>query len=674
MDLRRALRDARQDRLGPARRPRRRRRLRGGREPLPPRSPDPPDVLHPAHEGRQAGDGGQRERPDPVGGGRRRRGREEGALGAGVQQRDVLQKRAGLARGAEGRPPSERGAGASAEHVPRDGGGHGEHRGQGGPRARLRGRISAPADHHRHRGDVAIVESGRGWELPQARAAQDEHVEPFGAQRVLQLRAGAGGGGPGRRRRRRDHRAAEPARGSHGHRLPWPRRLPVPVGELGLRGDHHRARRHPRRESPVDHRGCRPLQHVLEELGRDADHHDHRRLAGAPSRARSDARHSLKTSRLPTAPPRGMRDILPDEVELRDAAVREIIAVYLTYGFRRIETPALEHLTLLAGSEGGENEKLIFKVMKRGEELESARRAGEDVADLGLRFDLTVPLARYYAENHAQLPDPLKAIQIGPVWRAERPQKGRYRQFTQCDIDVLGAVSPLVEIELILATCEALRAAFGLPELTVRINDRRILSRIARHCGFAEREEASFFIAFDKLDKVGAEGVLAELREAGRDARAIERFERLLPALQKGDVSLKALGSALGAGDEPAFAWLATISAGVAGALPSGARLQFDPTLVRGMGYYTGTIFEVVMPGFSGSVAGGGRYDRMVGKLLGRDVPACGFSIGFERLVAILGERGGALDACAPARAQGRRLARGVADRPDAGAGPAGGR
>src|SRR5437879_11596336 len=163
-----------------------------------------------------------------------------------------------------------------------------------------------------------------------------------------------------------------------------------------------------------------------------------------------------------------MRDILPDEVELRDAAVREIVAVYRAYGFQRIETPALENLKLLAGSEGGENEKLIFKVMKRGEELESARRTGEDLADLGLRFDLTVPLARYYAENHARLPDPLKAIQIGPVWRAERPQKGRVRQFTQCDVHVRGVVSPLVEIELILATCEALRAAFGLPELAVR--------------------------------------------------------------------------------------------------------------------------------------------------------------------------------------------------------------
>lgn len=365
-----------------------------------------------------------------------------------------------------------------------------------------------------------------------------------------------------------------------------------------------------------------------------------------------------------TAPPRGTRDVLPDEVERRDAASQRILVVYRSYGFRRIETPALESLALLAGSEGGENEKLIFKILKRGEDLERALASGGELADLGLRFDLTVPLARYYAENHAQLPDPLKAIQIGPVWRAERPQKGRYRQFTQCDIDVLGAASPLVEIELILATCEALRAAFGLPELTVRINDRRILSRIARHCGFSEREEGSFFIAFDKLDKAGAEGVLAELREAARDAGAITRFEALLPTLQKGDLSLEALRTALGASDEPAFASLATIIGAAAGALPAGAHVQFDPTLVRGMGYYTGTIFEVSMPGFAGSVAGGGRYDRMVGKLLGRDIPACGFSIGFERLVAILGERGGAAPGAVPA-GEPRRVALIVDDSAD---------
>ena len=353
-----------------------------------------------------------------------------------------------------------------------------------------------------------------------------------------------------------------------------------------------------------------------------------------------------------------MRDVLPAEVELRDAATQQILAVYRSFGFRRIETPALESLRLLASSDGGDNEKLIFKVLKRGEELHAALRTGGELADLGLRFDLTVPLARYYAENHAKLPDPLKAIQIGPVWRAERPQKGRFRQFTQCDIDTLGQGSGIVEVELMLATCEAL-ARLGLGDLIVRINDRRVLGLIARHCGFDEASQAGFFIVFDKLDKLGAEGVLAELRQAGYDAAAIERFERLLPTLQKGEPSLEALRASLGAGEAgEAFEALAWIIRAAGGEMPATTRVQFDPTLVRGMGYYTGTIFEIASPAFPSSIAGGGRYDRMVGRLLGRDVPACGFSIGFERLIAILLERGAA-EAPGPAAsgAPGRRIA-----------------
>ena len=350
-----------------------------------------------------------------------------------------------------------------------------------------------------------------------------------------------------------------------------------------------------------------------------------------------------------------MRDILPDEVELRDAAVREIVAVYRAYGFRRIETPALESLRLLAGSDGGENEKLIFKVMKRGEELEAARRAGEDLADLGLRFDLTVPLARYYAENHARLPDPLKAIQIGPVWRAERPQKGRFRQFTQCDIDVLGLASPLVEIELILATTDAL-ARLGLSGLTVRINDRRLLELVARHCGFPEAAQAAFFIAFDKLDRLGAAGVLAELREGGHDADAVRRFEALLPGLSAAEVSLEGLRAALPGSAEAAWESLATVIATANAEIAAGCRVRFDPTLVRGMGYYTGPIFEIAAAGYPSSIAGGGRYDRMIGRLLGREVPASGFSIGFERLISILAERGG-MPAREGAAAPQRRVA-----------------
>jgi len=363
-------------------------------------------------------------------------------------------------------------------------------------------------------------------------------------------------------------------------------------------------------------------------------------------------------NRVGTAPPRGMRDILPSEVELRDVATQQILSVYRGYGFRRIETPALESLKLLAGSEGGENEKLIFKVLRRGEDLEAAIASGGELAEHGLRFDLTVPLARYYAENHARLPDPLKAVQIGPVWRAERPQKGRFRQFTQCDIDVLGVASGVVEVELILATSEALDR-LGLTNLTVRINDRRILGLVAQHCGFAEDQQAGFFITFDKLDKLGPEGVLAELREAGLPAAAVERFESLLPTLQKRELSLEALPAALGtsAGKLPeAFESLAWIIRTASGEMPSGARVQFDPTLVRGMGYYTGTIFEMVSPAFPSSIAGGGRYDRMIGRLLGRDVPACGFSIGFERLITILTERGAA--AATPEKvASSRRIA-----------------
>jgi len=350
-----------------------------------------------------------------------------------------------------------------------------------------------------------------------------------------------------------------------------------------------------------------------------------------------------------------MRDVLPDEVELRDAAVREIVAVYRAYGFRRIETPALESLRLLAGSDGGENEKLIFKVMKRGEELEAARRAGEDLADLGLRFDLTVPLARYYAENHARLPDPLKAIQIGPVWRAERPQKGRFRQFTQCDIDVLGLASPLVEIELILATTDAL-TRLGLSGLTVRINDRRLLELVARHCGFPEAAHAAFFIAFDKLDRLGAAGVLADLREGGHDADAVRRFEALLPGLSAAELSLEGLRAALPGAAEVAWESLATIIATANAEIAAGCRVRFDPTLVRGMGYYTGPIFEIAAAGYPSSIAGGGRYDRMIGRLLGREVPASGFSIGFERLISILAERGG-MPARDGAEAPQRRLA-----------------
>jgi histidyl-tRNA synthetase len=331
-----------------------------------------------------------------------------------------------------------------------------------------------------------------------------------------------------------------------------------------------------------------------------------------------------------------MRDILPAEAELRDAAAATILAVYRRYGFRRIETPALESLQLLTGGGGGENEKLVFKVLKRGEKLDLGAAVTEaDLTDLGLRFDLTVPLARYYANNQGKLPDPLRAVQIGPVWRAERPQRGRYRQFTQCDIDILGVASEIAEIELILATTEAL-GALGLDGLTVRINDRRLLAAMATWCGFAPARHASVFITLDKWDKLAPDEIRAELEQAGHPAAAIARLRELYAETRVGQ-GLDGTRALLGHPADGAFATLARIIAAVSTAADGRFVITFDPTLVRGMGYYTGPIFEIRSSSFAGgSIAGGGRYDDMIGKYLGRPVPATGFSIGFERVVDIL--------------------------------------
>jgi len=334
------------------------------------------------------------------------------------------------------------------------------------------------------------------------------------------------------------------------------------------------------------------------------------------------------------SPVRGMRDLLPAECELRDWAIGRILDTYRRFGFARIETPVLEHLALLTGGQGGENEKLIFKVLKRGEKLDlAAARSEDDLSEEGLRFDLTVPLARYYAHNQGALPQPFKAIQIGPVFRAERPQKGRFRQFTQCDIDVLGEAGEAAEIELILATTEAL-AALGLRGFTVRVNDRRFLREFARHCSVDdEARQDEFFIVLDKLDKAGVEGVLKELGERGFGAATAGRLADLLT----GPLAQQVEGQPLFA---DALATVRRVREVVGPLLGERARVEFDPTLVRGMGYYTGPIFEIGMDGAPGSIAGGGRYDRMLGRLLGREVPACGFSIGFERVVGLLLERG----------------------------------
>jgi len=343
-------------------------------------------------------------------------------------------------------------------------------------------------------------------------------------------------------------------------------------------------------------------------------------------------------SKPPTEPPRGMRDILPAEAELRDAAAGTILAVYRRYGFRRIETPALESLQLLTGGGGGENEKLVFKVLKRGEKLDLGAAVSEaDLTDLGLRYDLTVPLARYYAHNQGKLPEPLRAVQIGPVWRAERPQRGRYRQFTQCDIDILGVASEIAEIELILATTEAL-GALGLDGLTVRINDRRVLGAMATWCGFAPARHGSVFITLDKWDKLAPGEIRGELERAGHPADAIARLMDLYAETAIGQ-GLDAMRAQLGRpAADGAFDTLARIIAAVSAVASGRFTITFDPTLVRGMGYYTGPIFEIRSSSFAGgSIAGGGRYDGMIGGLLGRPVPATGFSIGFERVVDLLG-------------------------------------
>jgi histidyl-tRNA synthetase len=339
-----------------------------------------------------------------------------------------------------------------------------------------------------------------------------------------------------------------------------------------------------------------------------------------------------------------MRDFLPADKAKRERALRTIRGVYASHGFEEIETPVVEDFERLHSGLGGDNEKLAFSVLKRGldkEALEAAAHSGDahDLADLGLRFDLTVPLARFYASHRAELPSVFRAIQIAPVWRAERPQKGRYRQFVQCDIDIIGEASQLAEVELITAT-SAVLSTLGLQGCTIRINDRRILAGILHYCGFAEERFGSALISIDKLDKIGAEGVVKELSETGPDAAAVlgGLLERIEPHLASGGVPMTTADilSVLPEGiDSDAVADLESLAAALT-QLPAGVEVRFDPTLVRGMGYYTGTIFEIAHPASGSSVGGGGRYDGMIGRFLGQDVPAAGFSIGFERIVDLI--------------------------------------
>jgi histidyl-tRNA synthetase len=340
-------------------------------------------------------------------------------------------------------------------------------------------------------------------------------------------------------------------------------------------------------------------------------------------------------------PVTGMKDILPEEMEIRDYVISVIKETYGNFGFTSIETPCVENIANLNCKAGCENEKLIFKILKRGEKLRlEDAKSEEDLVDGGLRYDLTVPLVRYYSNHANELPSPFKALQMGNVWRADRPQRGRYRQFMQCDIDILGEPTNLAEIELILATTTTL-GKLGFKNFQIRINDRQILKAMAAYSGFAEDDYDQVFIILDKMDKIGIEGVEAELLEAGYAQESVTKYMELFKGLE--------------AAENP----ISYITDTVADVLPEGVKesfqeiidsveatkgdffeLVFDPTLVRGMSYYTGTIFEIAMPEFGGSCGGGGRYDKMVGKFTGNDVPACGFSIGFERIILLLMESG----------------------------------
>ncbi len=337
---------------------------------------------------------------------------------------------------------------------------------------------------------------------------------------------------------------------------------------------------------------------------------------------------------LPKAPAKGMRDFLPKEFALRQKILTTIQRTYENYGFTRIETPAVENLALLTSKQGGDNEKLIFKILKRGEKLENAE--GE-LCDLGLRYDLTVPLARFYSNNMAQLPSVFKAIQIDNVWRADRPQRGRYRQLVQCDIDIIGEESNLAETELILATTNALEN-LGFDDVTVRLSDRRLLNALAECCGFEEEQKSLVFIALDKLDKIGIDGVQKEIDEIASDKT--QNFIGLIKQITESQNPLETCVEKLGEFLPEAVKQNLQDLLFVCNNCITNGKVVFDVTLVRGMGYYTGTIYEIAVDGLNLSVGGGGRYDKMIGKITGTNVPACGFSIGFERIVLLLQERG----------------------------------
>ncbi len=342
-------------------------------------------------------------------------------------------------------------------------------------------------------------------------------------------------------------------------------------------------------------------------------------------------------------PVTGMKDILPEEMQIRDYVINVIKDTYRSFGFTPVDTPYMEHIENLCSKQGGENEKLIFKVLKRGEKLKlESAECEADLVDMGLRYDLTLPLARFYANHANSLPSPFKALQIGNVFRADRPQRGRYRQFTQCDIDILGEPTNLSEIELILATTTTL-GKLGFRGFEIRINARGMLKAMAVYSGFPENSYESIFITLDKMDKIGLDGVAKELEENGFAKESVQKYLELFRAAEDEKDSIRAIEKLSeqldGFLDDAVRQDLLEIINSVEQTKAADFQMVFDPTLVRGMGYYTGTIFEIAIPEFGGSCGGGGRYDKMIGNFTGNDVPACGFSIGFERIILLLMEQ-----------------------------------
>ena len=342
-------------------------------------------------------------------------------------------------------------------------------------------------------------------------------------------------------------------------------------------------------------------------------------------------------------PVKGMCDMIPSDMRLREYVLGMIKDSYAKYGFMQIETPVMEHIENLTSKQGGDNEKLIFKVMKRGADLGRAIEKGtHEYADNGLRYDLTVPLARYYANNNQKLPTPFKALQIGNVWRADNPQKGRFRQFTQCDIDILGDDTNLAEIELIGATAGMLTQIFatvGIDAFTVHVNDRKILTAICLQAGFKEEDVASVLISLDKFDKIGLDGIRKELVENGYEEEVVDKYLAIYENLKEAsceEFCKDVVGEFL---DQSVVDAMEEIISCAKAMVNENVTVMFDPTLVRGMGYYTGPIFEITIDGYGFSIAGGGRYDKMIGKFSGQDVCASGFSIGFERIITILKDK-----------------------------------